>query len=181
VTQEQVEALGLWQALAIGCGLFAVLDGVTAVVAGLRHRRNEAPWTWHLVLGAVLVLAGILAFAGAGPAQRGLLLLTLLLWSIVAGIAEIRQARAMRKQRLSTWGWIRADGVLRVLLVPIGMVVGPLISSTGLNSSWILVFIVAASGATLICWAFQLRRTVSADLERLPVATAVGGSATHRR
>jgi uncharacterized membrane protein HdeD (DUF308 family) len=53
-------------ALVFVFGAYAILDGVTALVVGIRHRGEDRHWVWHVVQGVVSVLAGIIAFVWPG-------------------------------------------------------------------------------------------------------------------
>jgi len=145
-------------ALVIVFGVYAVLDGVTAVVAGLRHRREEAHWIWHVVLGVVSVIAGVVAFVWPGVTVLAILYV-IAFWSIVAGVTEIMEAFAMRRAGSSSWGWALAAGVVSVLF-GIVLAVQP---GVGLLT---LLYLVGAyalvAGVILIWWAFRLRRPVAA-------------------
>ena len=45
-------------ALVFVFGAYAILDGITALAVGIRHRKDDPHWVWHVVQGVVSVLAG---------------------------------------------------------------------------------------------------------------------------
>ncbi len=144
-------------ALVLVYGAYAVVDGVVAVAAGLRHRRAETHWVWHVVQGVVSVLAGIVAFVWPGITVLVILLL-LAFWSVVGGIAEIGESLAMRRAGSSTWGWMLAAGIVSVLF-GIVLFVQPgaaLTTLLWLVGVWAVVF-----GVVLVVWAFRLRGRVA--------------------
>ena len=93
---------------------YAILDGVTALAVGIRHRKDDPHWVWHVVQGAVSVLAGIIAFVWPGVTVLAILFV-IAFWSIVGGIAEVVESFMMRKRGSDGWGWMLAAGIVSVL------------------------------------------------------------------
>ncbi len=68
-------------------GLFAVISGITAVVAALRN--TEFPgWGWLLAEGILGVLVGVIALAWPGITALAFLYL-LAAWAILTGVFEV--------------------------------------------------------------------------------------------
>src|SRR4249919_1598468 len=101
-------------ALVFVFGAYAILDGVTALVVGIRHRGEDRHWGWHVVQGVVSVLAGIIAFVWPGVTVLAILFV-IAFWSVVGGIAEIAESFTMRKRATEGWGWVLAAGIVSVL------------------------------------------------------------------
>jgi uncharacterized membrane protein HdeD (DUF308 family) len=145
-------------ALVFVFGAYAILDGVTALALGIRNRKEDPHWVWHLVQGVVSVLAGVIAFVWPGVTVLAILFV-IAFWSIVGGIAEIVESFMMRKRGGDGWGWVLAAGIVSVLF-GIVLLVSPgaaLITLLWLVGVWAIVF-----GVIIIVWAVRLRRTVSA-------------------
>jgi len=144
-------------ALVFVFGAYALLDGITAVVAGVRHRRDEAHWVWHLVEGAISIVAGIVAFAWPGVTALAILYLVAF-WSIFTGVSEIMESFAMRRRGSPTWAWVLVAGILGVLL---GIVL--LLAPGGglLTLLWLLGIYAVVFGVIIIVWALRLRRAVT--------------------
>lgn len=141
-------------------GAYAILDGITAIVAGIRHRGAESHWVWHLVQGVVSVIAGVVAFAWPGVTVLALLFV-IAFWSIVNGIAEIMESFAMRKRGSGTWGWMLAAGIVSVLF-GIVLVIQP--GAALITLLWFVGAYAVIFGVIIVVWAFRLRgavRTVS--------------------
>jgi uncharacterized membrane protein HdeD (DUF308 family) len=137
---------------------YAILDGVTALAVGIRHRKDDPHWGWHLVQGVVSVIAGIIAFAWPGVTVLAILFV-IAFWSIVGGIAEVVESFMMRKRGSEGWGWILAAGIVSVLF-GIVLLVSPgaaLITLLWLVGAYAIVF-----GVIIVVWAVRLRRTVGA-------------------
>ncbi|MBN9110502.1 MAG: HdeD family acid-resistance protein [Pseudonocardia sp.] len=160
-------------ALVLVFGVYAVLDGITAVVAGIRHRSEDNHWGWHVVQGVISVIAGVLAFAWPGATVLVILFL-IAFWSIVAGIAEITESLTMRRNGSSTWGWVLAAGILSIVF-GILLVVQPsagLVTLLWIAGIWALVF-----GIVVVVWAFRLRSAINAATTPPATATAPDGPA----
>jgi len=138
-------------------GAYAILDGVAAVVAGVRHRRQEAHWVWHIVEGAISIVAGIVAFAWPGVTALVILYLVAF-WSVFTGVTEAMAAFAMRRRGSPAWGWMLAAGVLGVLL-GIVLVLAP--GAGLLTLLWLLGIYAVVFGVIVIVWALRLRKAVA--------------------
>jgi uncharacterized membrane protein HdeD (DUF308 family) len=137
---------------------YAILDGVTALAVGIRHRKEDPHWVWHVVQGVVSVLAGIIAFVWPGVTVLAILFV-IAFWSIVGGIAEIVESFTMRKRGSEGWGWMLAAGIVSVLF---GVV---LLASPGaalITLLWLVGVYAIVFGVIIIVWAVRLRRAVGA-------------------
>jgi uncharacterized membrane protein HdeD (DUF308 family) len=145
-------------ALVIVFAVYAVLDGVMAITLGLRHRRAEAHWGWHIAQGVISVLAGIVAFAWPGVTVLAILFV-IAFWSIVNGVAATAESFTMRKRGSRDWGWTLARGILSVLL---GIV---LIAQPGpglLTLLWLVGTFCLILGIIIVLWAVRLRAVARA-------------------
>jgi uncharacterized membrane protein HdeD (DUF308 family) len=148
-------------ALVFVFGAYAILDGATALALGIRHRRADPHWVWHVVQGVVSVLAGIIAFVWPGVTVLAILFV-IAFWSIVGGIAEIVESFTMRKRGGDGWGWMLAAGIVSVLF---GIV---LLASPGaalVTLLWLVGVYAIVFGVIIIVWAIRLRGAVGAALK----------------
>jgi uncharacterized membrane protein HdeD (DUF308 family) len=144
-------------ALVFVFGFYAIMDGVAALVLGVRHRRSSH-WGWHVVQGVVSLLAGLVALIWPGPTVLALVLV-IGVWSVVHGVAEIVEAFVARRTGSSSWGWLLAGGVVGILF---GVV---LIASPGAGALallWIIGWFALLFGVLHVVWAFRLRRATRA-------------------
>ena len=149
---------GALLALVFVFGAYAILDGVTALVVGIRHRQEDPHWVWHLVQGVVSVLAGIIAFVWPGVTVLAILFV-IAFWSIVGGIAEVAESFMMRKRGGEGWGWVLAAGIVSVLF-GIVLLVSP--SAALITLLWLVGIYAIVFGVIIIVWAVRLRRAVGA-------------------
>jgi uncharacterized membrane protein HdeD (DUF308 family) len=101
-------------AIVILFGIYAVTDGVLAIIAAIRGVRRKEKWGAMLAEGIVSVFAGGIAFFW--PAI-GALALTYLVaaWALITGAFEIAAAIKLRKIMTGEWLLLIA-GALSVLL-----------------------------------------------------------------
>lgn len=104
----------------IWLGVFWLIDGVLAVIDGVR-RRGSSGAGWEIAFGVVGVLAGL--FLVIQPLQAASTLVLIAgIWAIIGGITIA--LGAVRARGLPGWGWGVALGVV-TLLFGILMVASP--------------------------------------------------------
>src|SRR3954470_24935887 len=77
-------------------GAYAIIDGITAIIAGIRHRKGESHWGWQVFQGVVSVIAGIIAFTWPGVTVLAILFV-IAFRSIVNGVGQLVESFTMRK------------------------------------------------------------------------------------
>jgi uncharacterized membrane protein HdeD (DUF308 family) len=132
-------------------GAYAVVDGVLAIIAGVRAAERHERW-WSLVLkGLAGIVAGVLAFVW--PALTALALLFLIAgWAIVTGVLEIVAAVHLHRAH-GEWLLI-LNGVLSILF-GLFVIVWP--GAGVLTLLWIIGVYAIVFGAVLLVLAFRLR------------------------
>ena len=133
-------------------GFYAILDGVPAIMIGVRSR-GELYWGWLIVQGVVSTLAGVVALIWPGVTALALLFVVAF-WAIMLGISEIAGAFASRKSGSNAWGWTLAAGVLNVVF-GIVLLIWP--ASGILTLVWLVGIFMLAGGIALIVLAFRVR------------------------
>ena len=143
-------------------GFYAILDGIAAIVIGIRTRGEpQTPWT--IVQGVVSVLAGVIALFWPGVTALALLFVVAF-WAIVLGIGETGGAFASRESGSNAWGWTLAAGVLNVVF-GIVLLIWP--ASGILTLVWLVGIFTLAGGIALILLAFRVRASAkSVDAAR---------------
>lgn len=134
-------------------GVYAILDGVTAVVIGVRSR-GEPHRVWTIVQGVVSVLAGLVALVWPGLTALALLFV-IAFWAIVLGIGEIGGAFASRRSGSGAWGWTLAAGILNVVFGVL-LLVWP--AGGILALVWLVGIFALAGGIALVVLAFRVRQ-----------------------
>lgn len=134
-------------------GFYAIIDGVVAVVLGVRARRTAAHWVWPVVQGVLSVIAGIVALVWPGVTALALLFV-IAFWAIVMGVAEIAEAFTARRAEAHAWGWTLVAGIVNILF-GIALLAWP---ATGILALiWLVGVFAVIGGVILIGWAFRVR------------------------
>jgi uncharacterized membrane protein HdeD (DUF308 family) len=139
-------------ALVVVFGVYAIMDGVTAVYLGIKARGTEPSWGWIVAQGVISVLAGIVALVWPGLTALSLLFVVAF-WAIVLGVSTI--AEGIRSRRTDDrWGWTIAKGALDVIF-GILLLVWP---ATGILALlWLVGIFAVAGGIVLAVLAFRIR------------------------
>lgn len=144
-------------ALVFVYGFYAIIDGVTALVLGVRHRR-DGHWGWQLVQGAVSLTAGLVALFWPGPTVFALVLIVAV-WSIATGFTGIVEAFTAARHGES-WGWPVVGGV-------VGILFGIVLLASPATGTFLLLWLIGVTtlplGLVYIFWALRLRSATRVD------------------
>ena len=137
-------------------GIYAVADGILALIAAIRGG-GVAPRWWLALGGIASLVAGALAFVW--PGLTALVLVYLIgFWSIMRGVMEIVGAIRLRKEIANEWT-LGAAGALSVIFGLI-LVFAPGAGALGLLwliATWAILF-----GLLMIWVAFKVRKLAKA-------------------
>lgn len=134
-------------------GAWALIDGVTALVAGWNAKDGGKPM-WQIVLvGVAGIAAGVLTFVM--PAVTAIALLVMIaVWAIVSGVFQIVAAIRLRKEIANEWMLI-LSGALSVVFGGL-MIMSP--GAGALAVLWLIGSFAIAFGVLLVILAFRLRK-----------------------
>jgi uncharacterized membrane protein HdeD (DUF308 family) len=137
--------------LIIVYGAYALIDGVFAIVAGLRAGSGTRRWLL-LAEGALGILAGLIAVFW--PSITAVVLLYIIaFWAIFGGLLRIVGAILLRREIDNEWT-MALSGALWVLL---GIVLFVLPGAGLLSLAWLIGIFALGAGITLILLAFRVR------------------------
>jgi len=132
-------------------GAYAVVDGVLAIIAGVRAAERHERWWSPVLKGIAGIVAGVLAFVW--PALTALALLYLIAaWAIVTGVLEI--VAAVHLHRAHGEWLLVINGVLSVLF---GFLVIVWPGAGVLTLLWLIGTYAIVFGVVLLALAFRLR------------------------
>ena len=132
-------------------GIYAVLEGIAAIMIGLHGR-----WWWMAIVGVLGVIAGIIAFVW--PHITALLLLYLIAAAaVIRGISEIIAAIELRKAIEGEWLLILAG----LLSVAFGILLFVHPGAGALAVLWIIGVYAIAFGIIEIAASLRLRKLQS--------------------
>jgi uncharacterized membrane protein HdeD (DUF308 family) len=136
--------------LVIFFGAYAVVDGVFALVAGIRGSEGRR---WLLLAEGVLsVLAGLIAFFWPGITALALLYV-IAFWAIFTGIVKIVMAVSLRREIDNEW-LMASSGALSVLF---GLILAVLPGVGLLSLVWLIGIFALVVGIALVLLAFRVR------------------------
>jgi len=148
-------------------GAYALVDGVGAIIWGTRSR-----WWLMTAVGAVSVLAGLIAFFAPGLTALALLYL-IAAWAIVRGATEI--AAAIRLRRQITNEWLLALGGSASIIFGVLVAIFP--GAGALSVLWLIGVFAVVFGALAVGLSLRLRslqRTMPPRHEEEPVGADTG-------
>jgi uncharacterized membrane protein HdeD (DUF308 family) len=137
---------------------FAIVDGVSALVTGLRHPTSRRP-DWLLIAGGVAgIVVGLIAVFL--PGITALFLVSLIgAWAIITGIAQVAIAWQLRKE-------IQGELVLAlngILAVVFGIYLWLFPGLGAISLVWLIALFAVVSGVMLLVLAFRMRNLAAGD------------------
>lgn len=133
-------------------GAWALIDGVTGLVGGIRSRGRDRSWWLSILEGIVGIVAGVFAFLFPVLAA-GALVFIIAAWAIVTGVFEIVAAIRLREQIRGEF-WLGLAGVASILY---GVVIYLFPGAGALSVVWVIGSFAIAFGAFLLVLGWRLR------------------------
>jgi len=131
---------------------YAIVDGVSHVITGIRQRSGDRPDGLMILGGIVGIAVGVIAVIL--PGVTALFLLALIgAWAIVTGAAEIVAAYRLRKAISGEWLLV-LQGILSIAF---GVYVWLFPGAGALAVVWLIAAFAIASGVILLMLAFRMR------------------------
>ena len=134
-------------------GAFALVDGVTSLIAAFTGSAKPVPTWWLVVVGLLGIAAGIVTFAW--PGITAIVLVVLIgAWALVHGIFEIIGAIQLRKEIDNEWTLI-LGGLLSVVF---GVIVLAAPGAGALGLIWAIAAYSIVFGILFVALALRLRK-----------------------
>ncbi len=135
-------------------GVYALDDGIFALIAAVQAGRREERW-WPIALEGILgIVVGIFTFVNPSATAAGLFLL-IAFWAIVTGILELFATPRLHRLTGNSSFMFVLGGVLRIALGVI-LLTRPI---TGLAVLvWMIAFYALLYGIVMIAFSFRLKR-----------------------
>ena len=83
-------------------GAWVLIDGIFRVVGAIGHRASDPDWGWHLVIGLLGIIVGLLTFHAPGITALALVIY-IAAWALMIGASEIAIAIKMRREIKGEW------------------------------------------------------------------------------
>jgi uncharacterized membrane protein HdeD (DUF308 family) len=136
-------------------GVYALVEGVLAIMAAIRGIREHDRWGWMLIEGIVCIVAAVVAFMMPGVGALAIVYLVAA-WAIITGVLEIAAGIKLRKIIEGEWMLILA-GVLALVL---GFyIVSRPAAGILLLATWLGIYAIFAGILTMML-AFRIRNWV---------------------
>jgi uncharacterized membrane protein HdeD (DUF308 family) len=139
-------------AIVLVFAIYAITDGVLAIIAAIRGVRRKERWGAMLLEGVVGIVAGAIALFSPGI---GALALTYLVaaWALATGVLEIGAAIQLRK--IMTGEWLLL--ILGILSIVLAVLVALFPGAGALMLVWWLGAYALAYGVVSLVLAFRVR------------------------
>ena len=145
----------LWS-IAVLVGLFAawaLIDGVTGLMAGIRTRGIDRSWWLEVLEGLVSIAAGLIALVFPAYAAEALVYI-IAAWAIVSGSFEVWTAIRLRRA-IEGEVWLGLAGVASILF---GLILLLFPGAGALSLVWLVGSGALVFGVFLILLGWRLRR-----------------------
>jgi uncharacterized membrane protein HdeD (DUF308 family) len=133
-------------------GAYALMDGVIALVAGVRTRDGGKPMWAMILVGLLGIGAGVLTFLWPGMTALALLMF-IAAWAVAMGVFQIAAAIRLRKEIENEW-FLGLSGLLSVIFGVL-MFLNP--GAGALTVVWLIAVFSIAFGILLVLLAFKLK------------------------
>ena len=136
--------------LAIVFAAYAVVDGVLAIISGIRAAGDHRSWGWPVFGGLVSILVGVAVALWPGLSVE-VFVLFVAAWAIVTGLLTIGAAFGLN---VSGRGWLLLGGFASVLFGVL-LIVAPLMGALVLT--WWLGAFAIIFGVSMLVLGFKLK------------------------
>ncbi|HZS09199.1 MAG TPA: HdeD family acid-resistance protein [Blastocatellia bacterium] len=133
-------------------GVYALVDGIFALVAAFSRESDSRHWWALLFEGIAGIAIGAITFAWPDITAFGLLAL-IAFWAIMTGVFEI--ITAFRLRREITGEWLMALGGILSVMFGMLLVIFPVVGT--LSVLWLIGSYALFFGVLMIALAFRLR------------------------
>src|SRR5437899_4477074 len=83
-------------------GAWVLIDGIFRVIGAIGHRASDPDWGWHLVIGVLGIVVGLLTFHAPGITALALVIYVAA-WALMIGASEIVLAVKLRREIKGEW------------------------------------------------------------------------------
>jgi uncharacterized membrane protein HdeD (DUF308 family) len=133
-------------------GAWVLIDGIFRVVGAIGHRASDPDWGWHIVIGIVGIIVGLLTFHA--PQITALaLIIYVAAWALMIGATEIAFAIKLRREIKGEWFLILMG--LASIVFAILLLWNPIAGAAAVI--WLIAWYAIVLGILAIFFGFRLR------------------------
>jgi len=147
-----------WLTLIVMFGVYAIVDGIVAIVSGFSRTRESSRWWVFLVEGLIGIGAGIVALVWPGVTSL-VLIYMIASWALITGILEIAAAIRLRNEISNEW----MLGLGGLVSIGLGVLLFFQPAAGGLAIIWTIAAYALIFGVLLVILGFRLRNWKSPD------------------
>jgi uncharacterized membrane protein HdeD (DUF308 family) len=141
-------------------GAWVLIDGIFRVVGAIGHRASDPDWGWHIVIGVIGIIVGLLTFHA--PQITALaLVIYIAAWALMIGASEIAIAVKLRREIKGEWFLILMG--LASIVFAILLLWNPVAGAAAVI--WLIAWYAVVMGVLAVFFGFRLR-----SLRTLPVS-----------
>jgi uncharacterized membrane protein HdeD (DUF308 family) len=141
-------------------GAWVLIDGIFRVVGAIGQRVSDPDWGWHIVIGILGIIVGLLTFHA--PQITALaLVIYIAAWALMIGATEIAFAIKLRREIKGEWFLILMG--LASIIFAILLLWNPIAGAAAVI--WLIAWYAVVLGILAIFFGFRLR-----SLAALPVS-----------
>src|SRR5256884_8939599 len=139
--------------LVIFFGAWVLVDGVFRIIAAIGHRASDPEWGFHLIIGILGIIVGLLAFHAPGVTALALVIY-IAAWALMTGATEIALAIKMRREIKGEW-FLILMGLASIIFAAF-LLWNPLAGAAALI--WVIAWDAGGIGALAITFCFCFLR-----------------------
>jgi uncharacterized membrane protein HdeD (DUF308 family) len=133
-------------------GAWVLIDGIFRVVGAIGHRASDPDWGWHIVMGIVGIIVGLLTFHA--PQITALaLIIYIAAWALMIGATEIAFAIKLRREIKGEWFLILMG--LASIIFAILLLWNPIAGAAAVI--WLIAWYAVVLGILAIFFGFRLK------------------------
>jgi uncharacterized membrane protein HdeD (DUF308 family) len=151
-----------WLTLILMFAVYAIVDGIIAIVSGFSRTRESSRWWVFLIEGLIGIGAGIVALVWPGVTSL-VLIYMIASWALITGILEIAAAIRLRNEISNEW----VLGLGGLVSIGLGVLLFFQPAAGGLAIIWTIAAYALIFGILLVLLGFRLRNWKSPDTREL--------------
>jgi uncharacterized membrane protein HdeD (DUF308 family) len=141
-------------------GAWVLIDGIFRVVGAIGHRASDPDWGWHIVIGIIGIIVGLLTFHA--PQITALaLVIYIAAWALMIGASEIAIAVKLRREIKGEW-FLILMGLASIVFAML-LLWNPVAGAAAVI--WLIAWYAVIMGVLAVFFGFRLR-----SLRTLPVS-----------
>ena len=133
-------------------GAWVLIDGIFRVIGAIGHHASDPDWGWHIVIGIVGIIVGLLTFHA--PQITALaLIIYIAAWALMIGATEIAFAIKVRREIKGEWFLILMG--LASIVFAILLLWNPIAGAAAVI--WLIAWYAVVLGILAIFFGFRLK------------------------